>query len=164
MPAPLWKPLWKGPITSWSGASGIGDWSLRSVSAPHPRQGLVRNSCYTIAIPQYVGFLYLTGSRACLGEAIRVTPSALTDGGASFNGRFFWGECAVQLLRQFLDWLAVRDYDAAKRGAAAETAARYTRGNVAVQNGWFIDEDGLRDLSVQADEDMKAIEKRMPHN
>lgn len=46
-----------------------------------------------------------------------------------------------------MDWFALRDYDRAKDKAATRVASRYARGNVSVQNGWFLDEKGLRSLT-----------------
>jgi hypothetical protein len=60
--------------------------------------------------------------------------------------------------------LSVRDYGAAKQKAAAETAARYSRGNASIQNGWFLDRQKLTDLSARADDDMKFLAKKIHAN
>jgi hypothetical protein len=64
-------------------------------------------------------------------------------------------------IRSVLDWFRVKDYDAAKTKSAAEVAARYSRGNVNVQNGWFINAEQLGQLSASADLAMKNIDKKI---
>lgn len=55
------------------------------------------------------------------------------------------------------DWLALADYDAAKRNATDELIARFSRRNVSIQNGWHLDDDALRSLSVEGDRAMARI-------
>ena len=64
--------------------------------------------------------------------------------------------------RRAIDWLLVKDYDAAKARSADEVAGRYSRGNVSVQNGWFLDKTGLEHLSASADDAMKTLQRRIP--
>lgn len=62
-------------------------------------------------------------------------------------------------LRKIVDWLTVNDYARAKRKAASSVAARYTRGNVHVQNGWFLDEEGLDRLSKSGNDAAASLRK-----
>jgi len=66
----------------------------------------------------------------------------------------------MPLFRQFFDWLSVKDYAAAKERAAIETAARYSRGNVAAQSGWFLDEAGLQKLSAAGDRAVSNLKQK----
>ncbi len=69
----------------------------------------------------------------------------------------------MSFIRQFFDWLSVKDYVAAKERATVETVARYSRGNVSVQNGWFLDEAGLRKLSAAGDRAMLRLKHKAIH-
>lgn len=75
----------------------------------------------------------------------------------------FWGSVIMFFVRQLFDWLMVRDYEAAKHQAAKRTAARYSRGNVSVQNGWFMDSAGLKQLSAAGDLATRRIKQRASH-
>lgn len=55
------------------------------------------------------------------------------------------------MLRRFYDWVTLADYEQAKERATDEIIARYARGNVALQNGWYMDEAKLEKLSRDAD-------------
>jgi len=66
----------------------------------------------------------------------------------------------MSIFRQAFDWITVRDYVAAKNRAAIETAARYSRGNIAVQNGWFLDKTGLDLLSREGDKAISRLKQK----
>lgn len=61
------------------------------------------------------------------------------------------------------DWLALRDYDNAKKAAAKKIVKRQSRGNVFSQNGWFINHFDFRKKSLKADEDLRVIECMLKH-
>jgi hypothetical protein len=60
------------------------------------------------------------------------------------------------------DWFALRDYERAKEKAAADLAARYSRGNTAMQNAWFIDQRALDALSVAGDTAARSLQTKKP--
>jgi hypothetical protein len=64
--------------------------------------------------------------------------------------------------QRVLDWLRVRDYAVEKQKSAVKVAARYSRGNVALQNGWFLTRSGLEKLSADGDTAMKQMQKKAP--
>jgi hypothetical protein len=70
----------------------------------------------------------------------------------------------MSIIRQLFDWLAVKDYTNAKQRAAVETAARYSRGNVSVQNGWFLDDAGLKELSAAGDRAIVRLQRKVIHH
>lgn len=55
------------------------------------------------------------------------------------------------LLKELISWLKLADYDDASRHASEQIVARYARGNVALQNGWFMDKSDLARLSEAGD-------------
>lgn len=55
------------------------------------------------------------------------------------------------------DWLALADYDAAKKNATDELIARFSRRNVSIQNGWHLDDEALHKLSVEGDRAIARI-------
>ncbi len=63
------------------------------------------------------------------------------------------------VFRRLRAWLRLDDYAAAKDRATDDVIARYSRGNIEVQNGHYLDRDKLNDLSSQADEAMSRLEK-----
>ncbi len=64
-------------------------------------------------------------------------------------------------LRKLVDWLRLADYSAAKEKATDDVVARYSRGNVAAQNGEYIDREKLDALSEEGDKAMTALDKIM---
>ncbi|MCZ8149961.1 MAG: hypothetical protein O9325_19170 [Roseomonas sp.] len=81
---------------------------------------------------------------------------------AKYTARSLGVERAMKMAK-IIDWFAVRDYDRAKEKAAISIAARYARGNVAVQNGWFIDQSGLDKLSAHGDAATKQLKAAIGH-
>jgi hypothetical protein len=61
--------------------------------------------------------------------------------------------------RAIIDWLTLADYEAAKERATEQIVARFARGNTAVQNGQYIDEDKLRDLSAAGDRATESLRR-----
>ncbi len=64
--------------------------------------------------------------------------------------------------RRLRAWLRLDDYFVAQQKATEEIVARFSRGNVAIQNGSFLDRDKLADLSEKGDEAMARLHKRIP--
>jgi hypothetical protein len=58
----------------------------------------------------------------------------------------------MSVLRTFLDWVTLADYEEAKERNCVDIVARFSRGNVNVQEGQIIDEADLRRLSARGDE------------
>jgi hypothetical protein len=56
-------------------------------------------------------------------------------------------------------WLSLADYTDAKEHATEQIIARYSRGNVCVQNGSYIDSDKLSRLSERGDEAMSRLRR-----
>jgi hypothetical protein len=68
----------------------------------------------------------------------------------------------ASFVQRFCDWWNLADYDAAKDEATKNVAARYGRGNVSFQNGWILDEDGLKKLSAAGDKAMAKLRRLLP--
>ncbi len=66
-------------------------------------------------------------------------------------------------LSHFMDWLSVRDYDNAKADAQRRIVARFSRGNVTVQRGRYLDGDDARDLVRRGDVAMERLERGARH-
>ncbi|MDR3534145.1 MAG: hypothetical protein P4L90_26720 [Rhodopila sp.] len=62
-------------------------------------------------------------------------------------------------MRKLLNWLHVRDYEDAKLRSATNIVSRYARGNVAVQNGWFLNRSDLDALSASGDRALASLKK-----
>jgi len=62
-------------------------------------------------------------------------------------------------MRKLLNWLNVRDYADAKQRSATNIVGRYARGNVSIQNGWFLDRSGLDALSASGDRAIASLKK-----
>ncbi len=54
-------------------------------------------------------------------------------------------------IRRMYAWLTLADYDEASEAATELVIKRYTRGNVSLQNGWYLNERDLTKLSEQGD-------------
>ncbi|MEQ1888029.1 MAG: hypothetical protein ABL951_02480 [Alphaproteobacteria bacterium] len=65
-------------------------------------------------------------------------------------------------LSEILDWLLLGGYEAAKEDATRQIIARYARGNIAIQNGYYIDEVELKALRVAGDKAMENIRDWRP--
>lgn len=62
-------------------------------------------------------------------------------------------------IRQALDWLSLADYDRAKDEATRSIVRRYTRGNIFLKNGLYLDRAGSDRLSAVADEAEVRLKK-----
>ncbi len=65
-------------------------------------------------------------------------------------------------MRDFLAWLELADYEAAKNQAAIDVVKRYARGNVSFQNGWVLTKAGVDELSAAGDEAIAELQRMMP--
>ena len=61
-----------------------------------------------------------------------------------------------------VEWFTLADYLDAKETATYDIIARYARGNIAIQNGAFLDKDKLDRLSKKGDEAMANLSKMIP--
>lgn len=68
----------------------------------------------------------------------------------------------AMLLRQLRSWLTMADYYEEMENATKQIATRYSRGNVSMQNGRYIDSDNLRELSLAGDRALARLKKRLP--
>lgn len=63
------------------------------------------------------------------------------------------------LFRDLYRWLSLADYTDAKQRATEEIVARFSRGNVCVQNGSYLDSDKLSRLSERGDKAMARLRR-----
>jgi hypothetical protein len=56
------------------------------------------------------------------------------------------------MLNKLRAWLSLADYDSASERATEQIIKRYTRGNVSLQNGWYLNEKKLDTLSKRGDQ------------
>lgn len=67
-------------------------------------------------------------------------------------------ESCMKMISQFRNiWSLKRDYRAAKDAATARIIRRQARGNVSVQNGWYMTRAKLLRLSRSADKKLEAL-------
>lgn len=66
------------------------------------------------------------------------------------------------MLRRMFEWLTLSDYDAEKDEATRRVIKRYARNNAAFQNGCYLDEDDLIELSKRADQAMSSLARMIP--
>lgn len=71
----------------------------------------------------------------------------------------FEGAVVIRALRNFSNWLTLKDFHDAQRAAEEELVARYARGNTSIQNGWYIDEAGIEKLGRKGDRSFKKIRR-----
>jgi hypothetical protein len=57
----------------------------------------------------------------------------------------------INAIRKFYQWLTVEDYMLAKEEATDVVVKRFSRGNTNAQNGWYLDEAELSQLSHSGD-------------
>lgn len=62
-----------------------------------------------------------------------------------------------ELWNEIQDRVLLGGYEAAKKDAVRRIIARYSRGNVNVQNGQLLDEAGLEKLRADGDNAMKKL-------
>jgi hypothetical protein len=65
-------------------------------------------------------------------------------------------------VHELFRWLTLADYEAEKEKASEAIVARYARGNICTQNGWYLDDEKLAKLSAAGDLAMKHLEKMVP--
>lgn len=58
-----------------------------------------------------------------------------------------------------MNWTSLADYDAAKEQATVDVVARFSRGNVSVQNGQVLDEADLRKVSTEGDQALAKLDR-----
>jgi len=62
-------------------------------------------------------------------------------------------------LQKISDWLTLADYEQAKDAATARIIKRQSRGNVSIQEGWYMTRKKLAKLSKKADLAMESMKK-----
>lgn len=65
-------------------------------------------------------------------------------------------------LSEIMDRLLLGGYEAAKKDATRKIVARYARGNIAVQEGRYLDEEDLKELRAAGDKAMRKIRNWRP--
>lgn len=70
----------------------------------------------------------------------------------------------IQVVRRALDWLAMEDYERAKQMETQRIVRRQSRGNVNVQNGWYMTRDELLVKSRKADAAMGRLRSAFVSN
>ena len=60
---------------------------------------------------------------------------------------------------KFIDWLTLRDYEREKKSAFRGIIGRYTRGNVAIQEGRYLTADDIMALGKSGDLAAQNIRK-----
>jgi len=68
------------------------------------------------------------------------------------------------LFRDLYRWLSLADYTDAKERATEEIVARFSRGNVCIQNGSYLDSDKLSRLSERGDKAMSRLRRLVSKN
>lgn len=63
------------------------------------------------------------------------------------------------LYRRIMDWFTFADYEAAKRQARRDVAARYSRGNVALQQGYMLFSEDMEELTAAGDKAVAKLQK-----
>lgn len=62
-------------------------------------------------------------------------------------------------LKRIIDRILLGGYDAEVKKAENQVVTRYTRGNTSVQNGRFLDSDGLNELRQRGDKASDRLSK-----
>lgn len=65
----------------------------------------------------------------------------------------------MEKLRKIYAWFSLADYASASEHATRQVVKRYTRGNVSTQNGWYLNEADLAELSKRGDEAASRLRK-----
>ena len=55
------------------------------------------------------------------------------------------------MFRKFVNWLTLHEYEREKQEAFRDVVSRFTRGNIAIQEGRFLDSSELRELGAEGD-------------
>jgi len=64
-------------------------------------------------------------------------------------------------MRSFLNWLFFRDYNYEKDIATDHIIKKQSRGNVSIQNGWYINLSKMLSRSKRADKDVRYIDRAL---
>ncbi len=67
----------------------------------------------------------------------------------------------LNFIRKTYAWFSLADYEEASEQATQQIVKRYTRGNVSVQNGRYLNEKGLSDLSAQGDKAAARLSRKI---
>ena len=73
--------------------------------------------------------------------------------------RKFDSRVASGLFQKVYDFITLADYERAKEEASARIVHRQSRGNVAVQDGWYMTKGKLSKISKRADKAMTSLRK-----
>ena len=65
----------------------------------------------------------------------------------------------MEKLRKVYAWFSLEDYVRASEHAKRQVVKRHTRGNVSTQNGWYLNEADLAELSKRGDEAAARLRK-----
>lgn len=65
----------------------------------------------------------------------------------------------MKKLHDLYSWFTLNDYREASEQATRQVVKRYTRGNVSTQNGWYLNENDMADLSRRGDEAADRLRK-----
>lgn len=66
-------------------------------------------------------------------------------------------------MTKLIDWIKLKDYEAAKENATKQIEERLSRGNTSAQNGSSMEEDELLALSIRADASMRKLQSLAIH-
>lgn len=67
------------------------------------------------------------------------------------------------MFNKLTDWATLGDYDRAKDAATDKIIRRQARGNVSVQNGWYMTDEQLQKRSRKADTALASLRRSMPN-
>ena len=65
----------------------------------------------------------------------------------------------MRIMSALRGWLTLSDYDAEREAATTDIVARFSRGNVSVQNGQILDDDDLRKLSIRGERSLAGLNR-----
>lgn len=68
------------------------------------------------------------------------------------------------ILTPLFDWMTVRDYDKAKADALRRIVARFSRGNIKVQRGRYLDDRDFVSFVERGDAAMNRLERAAKRN
>ena len=71
------------------------------------------------------------------------------------------GGIMIRSLRSFGEWLTLKDYERDREVATRRVVARISRGSTNMQNGWYIDDAGLRRKSLLGDRSIEKLRRFM---
>jgi len=64
-------------------------------------------------------------------------------------------------IRELCGWFNLAEYKAAKEHATELVISRFGRGNISVQNGYILDDAGLKAQSLEGDAAFTRLSKRV---